>query len=52
MTRQGYTRPMKVTGQAHSQQELLPETLTRQQRKDLSRRVDIVIHENRYDDRP
>ena len=52
MTRQGYTRPMKVTGQAHSQQELLPETLTRQQRKDLSRRVDIVIHENRYEDRP
>lgn len=44
----GYGRNMIVTGQAHTQQSLLPETMTLEQRKDLSRRVDILINKETY----
>lgn len=44
----GYERDILVTGQAHTQQSLLPENIPISQRRDLSRRVDILINEDNY----
>ena len=44
----GYERDILVTGQAHTQQALLPENISISRRRDLSRRVDILINKDNY----
>ncbi len=44
----GYERDVLVTGQAHTQQELLSKNISVSRRRDLSRRVDILINKDSY----